>query len=118
MTRPLSALLLASILSLHAGAVAAGGRTTKADIQGTRMTIHETGQLSDTIEIRVAQGDMGSDPTELVRRMQVAVETLRGCRFDEASLQRKGRTFAARFGSDCWFHRASMPSGGNAVYTQ
>ena len=102
----LAALALASGLTV-AGTAHSGSRVTHADVQGTKLTVAEPGQLSETVTIRVRDPGPAREPAELLRRMQVMVEGLRGCRFDETTLRKSGRDYVAGFSTDCWFHRAS-----------
>lgn len=97
-----------TLMSFPVAGMTADSRSTDFNIHGTRITVIEPAQLSREVKI-VLKGVMSiSDDKELVRRMQTAVQALRGCRFNETTLRKSGRSFEVSFSSDCWFYQRAL----------
>ncbi len=102
MTRWIIGALAAFMLTGMGAAMA--GTTTRADVQGTIMTVYKPSALPEFVRITLKKGYGALQSAELVRRMQLAVEGLTGCEFEPTSMKKHRKVVEVGFGKGCWFH--------------
>lgn len=103
MTRWMIGAVAALMVSGSFGSATAG-TTTRADVQGTIMSVYEPSALPEFVRITLKSGYGALRSAELVRRMQLAVRGLTGCEFEATSMKKHRKVVEVGFGKDCWFH--------------